>query len=34
LTVLLAINRYIAVCKPFKAEVWLTMRLAVIQVTI
>lgn len=32
LTVLLAVNRYIAVCRPFTAKRWLTMKYARIQV--
>lgn len=34
LTVLLAINRYIAVCRPFKAKRWLTMTYARVQVAV
>lgn len=34
LTVLLAINRYIAVCRPFKAKRWLTMTIARVQVAV
>ena len=33
-TVLLAINRYIAICKPFAAKKWLTMKWARAQVSV